>query len=233
MGLLSVIFNQPTLAQIGVLTLDASINETHKRSSIVTENEIEDGTSVQDHIKLNPISFNIEGIISSNPVNLTETLSGTVTTTAAGVIQDIIPKSTFGGLVSKSVGTGLGSLAGLVTGTPKDPRVAFQYLEELWFKRETFTVITALKRYEDMAIETLDVPRNASIGESLKFTISCKQIRKVQSVIVKVPAFKLGADVGKSGSSNVEKGKQSTETPKPKTVEKQSSILNDWVYGGR
>jgi len=231
MSLLSVIFKKPTRAEIGVLTLDASINETHQRNSIVTSNAIEDGTTIQDHIKLEPITLQIEGLVSSNPVNFVQTISGTITSTAAGVVQDLIPKSTVGGLVSQATSQVLGSVAGLITDTPRDPRTAFQYLEQLWSFRIPFTVITALRRYENMAIETLSVPRNATTGRSLRFQLGLKEIRKVQSVIVRVPAFKVGV---KSATSNVEKGKQaSDEAAKNATTEKSSSILNQWIYGGK
>ena len=114
----------------------------------------------------------------------------------------------FGTIAAQAAGLGLGSLAGLITGSPRDPADTFKYLEELFNDRQKFTVITKLKRYDDMVIENLDVPRNSTVGGSLEFTISMKRIKIVKSALVIVPAFSTRA--AGAGSKN-KLGKQATK----------------------
>lgn len=207
MGLLSLIFNQPTKAQIGVLQLDASLNESHERSAIVTDHEIEDGTAISDHIHLLPDRLIIQGLVSDSPLSIIGSLTGTGISALTGGVKQLIPGG-FGTIVAQAAGLGLGSLAGLITGSPRDPADAFKYLEELHNDRQRFTVVTRLKRYDDMVIENITVPRNSTVGQGLEFTITMKRIKIVKSALILVPIFSTRA----SGAASKSKaGKQATK----------------------
>jgi len=67
MALLSVLFNDSVRAQIHGMQLDASINEGHTRTAKVSVSPIEDGTTISDHVTLEPVSLSIEGLISDVP----------------------------------------------------------------------------------------------------------------------------------------------------------------------
>ncbi len=188
MALLSLLFRQPKKAQISCLQLDASLSETHERSSIITDHEIEDGSDISDNIRLNPEKVTINGLVSNAPVSDVASLVGTGVSTLTGGIQQLLPGG-FGNAVAVGAGVGLGSLAGLVTSSPRNPIDAFKYLEELWKQRQRFTIITSLTQYDSMAIENMSFPRSATIGGSLEFTISMKKVRIVKSAIVIVPSF--------------------------------------------
>jgi hypothetical protein len=86
MALTELIF-QITPVQIGVVTLDASVRETHRASARVTEHPVEkeaDSTSViSDHVHVNPLGLSIEGVISNTPAEL------------AGLIQAIAEDAGF------------------------------------------------------------------------------------------------------------------------------------------
>lgn len=207
MSLLSLIFRQPTKAQVGVLLLDASLNESHSRSATVTDHEIEDGTNISDHIRLNPDKLIIQGLISDVPLSTIGLIFGTGISALTGGVKELIPGG-FGTAAAQAAGLGLGSLAGLITGTPRDPSDAFKYLEELFNDRQKFTVVTKLKRYDSMVIENLDVPRNSTVGGGLEFTIAMKKIKIVKSATVLVPAFSTRAA---GASSKNKSGKQATK----------------------
>ena len=207
MALLSILFDRPTLAKIGVMQLDASISEAHVMAATVTDHEIEDGTNITDHVRLQPNKLTIEGLVSDSPVTIIGALIGAGITSVLGEVNKLVPGG-FGSIAAVGAGIGLGSLAGAVTGSPRDPRDAFKYLEELFQNRQPFTIITALKQYESMLVENLTVPRSAEIGKSLKFTMQVKQVRIVQSASVLVPSIstrnsggvtksKLGKQAGK------------------------------------
>lgn len=56
--------------QIGAIALDAAITDTHEFSAEVTDHPLETGSSVQDHVYLNPDRLTIEGEISNSPVQI-------------------------------------------------------------------------------------------------------------------------------------------------------------------
>lgn len=217
MSLLSLIFNRPVKASIEttsdgnetiIVPMDASISETHERSASVTQNPIEDGTNIADHITLAPVRLTMEALISDSPVSLIQSGIGTAVSSASQLAQGAIG-GIAGTLAGQATGIGLGSLAGLLTDTPRDPADGFRYLEELWENRQPFTVVTALKRYEKMVLTSLSVPRTAQIGKSLRFNATFEEVRVVKSSIVTVPAFKVGGNASAQSAAGL--GKQATK----------------------
>lgn len=79
MGLTELIFRGPNPAEIGALILDASVRERHSASATATRHPIEsDGEGldeITDHIQRDPISLQIEGVVSNTPA---ESLSAIV-----------------------------------------------------------------------------------------------------------------------------------------------------------
>lgn len=206
MGLLKTIFQVPTLPQIGVMTLDISIKENHVRTALVTENEVEDGSIVSDHIRRKPEKLTIDGEISEFPVGL----GGVAGITAVGLQRKI-----------------LGS-EGLVKGVRKKPEDAYQYLVDVFEAGEPIEVITGLQAYEDMIIEKLSVPRTSRDGKSLIFSMELKRI--VFAVTELTASFKLDAEANATSKSN--KGKQSSKEATEKAKDKGSILFQGFKKAG-
>lgn len=238
MALLSLIFRKPQKAQIGVMQLDASLNETHSRVATVTNNPIEDGSLISDHITLEPIKLVLQGVVSDTPLNLQQSVIGA----GAGAVTDVT-SNFIGGLGATALSLGAGSVAGLVSNRTTFTAIdsngneietnsssnndAFKYLEELYFNRTPFTVVTKLKKYESMVITSLDVPRNAQTAGGLQFTVNLQQVKIVKSATVKVPEFQLASNARASGQSTARLGKQATKEIKDgtETSERTKSYL--------
>ena len=240
MALLSLLFGGPKKAQIGVMRLDASVSETHDRTAVVTQNEVEDGTNVADHIKLQPIGLTIEGLISDVPLSLFGSALGLAGGFATSQVQNAFGGggSVGGALAAQAAALGIGSVAGLVlerTNTDKvrNPQDAFRYLEELWENRLPFEVITVSRTYQNMVISNLSIPKNAQIGKGLRFTVTMEQVRIVSSTVVQVPFF-LAPNVP-GASTSAKTGKQSAKEAKPSTQARSTTILRDGfqrLFGG-
>jgi hypothetical protein len=56
--------------QIGAITLDAAITDTHEFSAEVTNHPLETGSSITDHVFLNPDRLTIEGEVTNSPVQI-------------------------------------------------------------------------------------------------------------------------------------------------------------------
>ncbi len=227
MALLDIIFGGPEKAQIGVMELDASVRETHEVVTTVSENEIEDGSNVADHVRLQPRGLSIDGYISDAPI----TLLGSVIGLGVGLVTGAVGGA-LGGIAGAIAGTAVASLAGLITGSPRDPKDSFKYLEELAIKREPFTVITSLKRYENVVITNLSIPRSARVGKSLQFTCQFKQITIVKSASIKIPAITVAPDTTAGAQSNSKLGKQGSKEASGSTGSKASLLLRGFQKAG-
>ena len=69
---------------------------------------------------------------------------------------------------------------------------AWKQLKEAAAADGLVTVVTSLETYEDMAITSLSVPRNAAKGNSLEVTIDLKKMFTVESASVVAPKTKSG-----------------------------------------
>lgn len=210
MSLLASVFKIPVKAQIGFLKLDASIRETHNRTARVTDNEVEDGSIISDHVKLDPRTLSIEGEISDTPVSILGL--GVSTDDFLGAANDFLDgdKSAFEGLVKN---------------TRRTPKEAWTYLNELMEKRTPFSVVTSLQRYENMIITSLSAPRTAANGRNLIFNGELKKIQIVKSAVVQIPGFKVeSGGAANSASSKGKLGKQATKEA-TETQKDNSSLL--------
>lgn len=199
MALLKTILQVPTKPQIGVMTLDISVKETHMRKGVLTENEIEDGSIVNDHFRKMPQALDITGEISEFPV---------------GILG-------FPGVSAVALQRKLLGSEGLVKGVRKKPEDAWEYLKEIYEAGEPIEIITGLQKYDDMIIEELSVPRSSSDGKSLIFTAKLKQV--TFAVTELTASFKLDATANASGKLN--KGKQSSKDAVGKSKDKGSLLL--------
>ena len=63
----------------------------------------------------------------------------------------------------------------------------FEALDQLRRYATPFEVVTSLKRYDDMLIESVDIERNAKTGQALSVTVQLKQVRFVANATVPDP----------------------------------------------
>lgn len=196
-------------SKIGFLQLDATVRESHTRTARVTQNEIEDGSNIADNINLQNEKFQIEGIISEAPLPSND-------------IRDIalsVQNAGFGAL-SGAVGSLSG---GLIpdAGAALKRVVALIQLENFWKNKIPFTVLTGLKKYDDVVITNLTIPVNYKDGQSLRFTADCEVVRLVESQTIDIPESR----------SNHSKPKKQSIGKKTKSLanlkERGSSVLFD------
>jgi hypothetical protein len=70
---------------------------------------------------------------------------------------------------------------------------AMDTLDRILDARSAVTVTTELKRYDNMVMTSLEMPRDAEIGEAIHFTATFEQIRFVQTQTVRLQPPKTGA----------------------------------------
>lgn len=157
-------------AGIGVIELDATISAVHVRNVTATAHPVERGAKITDHLRPEPDEVTIEGIVSNTPI-------GRVAQTRA---------VSFAGTTFASATTG-----GSNFGTPGYAEEAFAKLEQIASQGALVTLATELKTYTDMALVSLNVPRDKTTGDALRFTATFRKIILVEN---KVTLIKIAAD---------------------------------------
>ncbi len=104
-------------------------------------------------------------------------------------------------------------------GSPGRAEAAFATLMELRDKGVLLTVVTKLRTYENMAIESLRIPRNARVGDALTFTV---QLRRVRLAQLQTVTLKLETATPK-GRPKVKLNKQ-VASPAPPSVRNRSTL---------
>lgn len=149
-------------ASIGTVQLDASVSETHEARVEVTEHPVEQGVNISDHARPLPRALKIEGLVSNYALPdptapLTARLSGSTQYSSRS------------------------ELAG------NRAEEAYSELLRLKDAAELITVVTAIQTYENMLITDLNIPRDASSGDGLRFSVNLKQVTVVNSRTVDQP----------------------------------------------
>jgi hypothetical protein len=153
----SLIYTLPG-AKLDELTLDATVKEQHTSRGEVTDFPVETGSEIADHKRVLPDRLKIEGVVSNTPLP-------SQTTSSSGSFDDDMQA----GVYSQRAET------------------AYCMLLAIHQAGIAITVLTPLRQYANMEIENLDVPREASVGDVLRFSIDLKQIVTVNSQTVNVP----------------------------------------------
>lgn len=97
--------------------------------------------------------------------------------------------------------------------------LAFEALIKIRNERTPVTIVTGLKVYENMAMESMSIPRSASTGDTFRFRASFKEVRIVSTETTKIPDLAPSAsDKGASTSDN------GTQTAKKSTVEEKKPV---------
>ena len=186
---LETVFNISRKGQIEALRIDAVITETHHRQSEVTEYPVEDGVAISDHVKLNPISIDMNCFISDAPANYFGIRD--LSDIAEDVINTAFPRR--------------GQRGEVPNAESRSPIDAWNYLTTVWLNRYPITVISSLQIYRNMILTKLTAPKSVATGKSLEFQASLKEVRIVTRAETTLPALTL-ANENQAGKVN--EGKQ-------------------------
>lgn len=192
MAAVSLLFER-TPVQIGGVTLDVSLSEMHTSANEVTDHPVETGVNIVDHVRAKPFVLRLEGMVSNTPLpSATATSTPRELRTKSGKVIQVASRS---------------------SASPKAAGTAYRELLRLRDDATLVTVVTGLARYDNMVVESLEVPRDAKTGQALRFSMSLKQIRQavLQTAVIVPTALK-------------SKGKVPTKTT---SAEEESSLAFD------
>jgi hypothetical protein len=157
MSVTELIFGGKTRATVGVVQFDASVSEVHTDEMEITDHPVEEGSDISDHIRKMPITLEMNGVITNNPI---------VFLASARAKS---PVTTDTGNTSDRVGTG------------------YDKLRELQETGERIDVATSLRDYSNMVIQSLSISRDVSTGNILDATLTLREIIVAKQLTVDLP----------------------------------------------
>ena len=208
---ISILFNSRKAAKIGELQLDATIQEVHDYKNQVTSFPIEDGSSITDHIKIEPDEFQINGFVTNSPISVFQKNNSEVIRNVDGTVDvQNLQRSSAVNNVELALDKLLKISGRKVEGGNTEP--------------ELITIVSGLRVYSNMAILSCTIPRNARTGEALEFSARFKQVKTVATETVVFPSPK--ANDKDRAQSTVPKGSQNTRAAKTEEREAASVLYN-------
>lgn len=210
MGIADLIFGGPIKVQIGklipptvgLIEFDCSVSETHTAECEVTDHPVEMvagvGAVMTDHIRALPESIEINGLVTNTPLVY---------------LASLLAKSP----VKPSVGI-----------VPGRDRVneAYLKLHELKNKGVLVDVVTSLRGYQNMAITSIVITRDASTGNVLNCTVGLREVKTATSL-----AFDLPIPDDVANNAKKEQAKKDKQKSKPKEKEKAGNTSNIMAAG--
>ncbi len=70
MALLSLLFGKKNKLKIAHIEVDVCVSESHETDCDITENPVESGSYITDHVQVKPARLTIEGLVSDTPISL-------------------------------------------------------------------------------------------------------------------------------------------------------------------
>jgi hypothetical protein len=159
--------------------IDAFLTEEHTYESDVTEYPVESGANITDNIRPKPIRVNITGIVSDTPLEPIASARAKQTSTTNSDDLEFLPSDD-----------------------------ALAMLEAVWLAREPVPLDTTLKHYDNMAMSSLVIPRDAETGAALGFTATFQQVRIITN---NRATIKVSPPAGTGLGGNKKKKKAATE----------------------
>jgi hypothetical protein len=187
--------------QSKTMFFDVVTEEDQTLVSTATENPVEEGANVSDHIRKELDRVALDCFVSNQPVHDVNSRGGRVEKLPIKLQKykpplQATPGSAFGAAgaaIKDAVGSLLGGnqeYAAQVLQFPSSfDAVAdtLQILEKLQDDRQLVEVVLPSKVYDNMFLEHLNVHRNAGSGGGASFRLEFKKIRKVEVRIVTAP----------------------------------------------
>lgn len=183
-----------------VIEFDAVVSEQHSQDAGPTMFPLEDGSSITDHVIVTPFELTLSGIISDSRLSsdITKGTSGGISqftqegiTSASNLVLGPL------GVLAAGAAAKYNPTLAALRGTTKPSVAAFQALNLLiagnaakGIMPSLFDVVTSLKRYPNMIMRSLQVPRDQNTGNGLVFNISLVQMLIVSPQTVLIAAFK-------------------------------------------
>lgn len=170
--------------RVGALAIDALVKENHEFKRVATQYPVEQGANITDHVRHEPTSLTIEGVITNHPTKYSSVISQFFYDIAEGRERTLTESA------ATRVSGAWDALMEMI-GETETYDVAPKVMEPI-------SVVTSMKLYQEMVITGLTITRDAP-EEALRFSMSLQKIRRARKRTIYVyPADKTAPGVAGS-----------------------------------
>lgn len=169
-----------------IIACDVVTSESHQMTAEATQYPIEDGSDISDHVINRGKLLTIEGEISDDPITILDT--NILERTVANITPSIL---------RSKLSFGLGGNNG------KPSKEAFDQFEKIHDNKIPLTIITGLKKYDNMIMEDITIPRTSKTVRSLKFTATFRHIKISSTEFVATPSVYQDVELGAQAKKNI------------------------------
>jgi hypothetical protein len=202
--------------RVGALAIDALVKENHEFKRVATQYPVEEGANITDHVRHEPTSLTIEGVITNHPTNYSSVVSQFFYDIAEGRERQITEKAFTNSPVTR-VGGAWDVLMEMI-GENETYDVAPKVMEPI-------SVVTSMKLYQEMVITGLTITRDAP-EEALRFSMSLQKIRRARKRTIYVyPADKTAPGVAGSADDKNNVSDQVSDEEKKKVTSTLIDII--------
>lgn len=203
-----------------IMVFDAVTRETHSLSSKLTEYPVETGSIISDHVIHNPITLEIEALVSNTPFQLLdvkapEPISGSAlyknvpnnppiqyTPSQFNVQQTPDQRSKLNASYYNDKDI-----------TEDRAKAAYELLKEKWQKAIPLKVITKLDVYPNMIITKINTVRDSKTTECWVTSCSLQQVLFTTSAVVDIKKVVKKKGIARNSKKKVDKGPCTTGQP--------------------
>lgn len=172
------------------LRFDVVTTETHTFANVVTDQPVERGANVSDHVRATPDTVTLDVVVTNTPLDGAPNMLGTarrgdVVPTALELPPPPLPPGLLFGGIGAALSAGLRQPPKVQTfrAFSEFDSVAEIYatIKQLRDVGQLVSVISPLNDFDNMVITSVTVPRTAADSSALLMTIEFKQIRIVET----------------------------------------------------
>jgi len=215
------------LAQSSWVIFDATVSQSFSDRAQITEHPIENGSKITDHINILPRNIALTGVVSDEAFLSTSFVSGLVGGAAllsffnsSEFVDNTFTAVTAAGAAAQAAGT---------FGASGRSDKAYDTLRQAISRGQVIDVYTPVRVYENMAMDSLQVDRDASTGSALTFNIGLKELNIVNTKkLVTQPDNDTRRSRTKRGRKNT---KATTGNAASKTLNSSDSFLANLIVG--
>lgn len=147
MAIAQLFFKKDNL--IGDIKLDVIISEGATASARITKNPVEHGADINDHVIIDPMTFNMSGVVSDTKTNI------------IGAISQL----------SK-----IESITSALNRVNTPSKEAWEQLLQLHTDKTPFELVTNLRTYSNVVMQTISEIQDKNTSNGLFFTASFMEI---------------------------------------------------------
>lgn len=203
--------------QLGSLQFDAVLSDNLEASVDVVQYPIETGTPIADHLIYLPITYQLTGAVSNNPLNVS-------ITDFTGALTNLVDNNPF-------IAVGAGIFAGWLSGSDETrSSTTLNTLFDFMYSGQSFTVDTGELTVNNMVIRRIGRAKDPETENGLIFVADLQQIVTLDRIVNwNQPAqYQLnGNDVSSTSISGlVERGYTSVKTAATNVANQVTTLLD-------